>query len=283
LGIKPELIVDADDPRIADYVGLRDPELRISVEAAGKTPGAPHGRFIVEGALAVERLAGSHYPVRSVLVTEQRYEAVEPMLRRISGAVPRYVASQAILNAVAGFNLHRGVVASACRLAFPTDDDILRGANRALLVEGVVDHENLGSLFRNAAAFGVEAVVLDTTCADPLYRRCIRVSMGHVLRLPIARSPNFSLTVQSMQSSGWNVLALTPSPEATALGDLPTALSAPDERVAVLVGAEGPGLSSSALAAADRLTRIEMADGVDSLNVATAAAIVMHHLNRAEA
>ena len=282
MGVEPELIDDPGDARIADYVGLRDPELRISVEAAGQTLGAPHGRFIVEGALAVERLVGSPYPVRSVLVTKRRYEAVKPMLERLASTVPRYVASEDILNAVAGFNLHRGVVASASRLALPDGDEVLRDATRALLIEGVVDHENLGSLFRNAAAFGVDGVVLDRTCADPLYRRCVRVSMGHVLRLPIARSEDLGQTIRSMQRTGWSVLALTPSLEATALHDLPAALGSPDGRVAILVGAEGPGLSPAALDAAHCHTRIAMARGVDSLNVATAAAVVLHHLSMVE-
>ena len=276
--VEPELIDDPNDARIADYVALRDSDLRVSVEAVGQTEGAPYGRFIVEGALAVERLVDSPYPIRSVLISDRRGAAAAGILSRLALGVPRYVAPQEVLNAVAGFNLHRGVVASAARLAMPGPDAVLGDAKRALVVEGVVDHENLGSLFRNGAAFGVDAVVLDATCADPFYRRAVRVSMGHVLRIPIARSEGLSQTIEAMQGSGWTVVALTPSPSAIALGDLPVSHPHWHTRVAVLVGSEGPGLSRAALDAANWHARISMSEGVDSLNVATAAAIAMHHL-----
>jgi tRNA G18 (ribose-2'-O)-methylase SpoU len=276
--VEPELIDDPNDARIADYVGLRDSDLRVSVEAAGQTDGAPHGRFIVEGALAVERLVDSPYPIRSVLISDRRIPAAAGMLSRLALGVPRYVAPQEVLNAVAGFNLHRGVVASAARLATPGPDAVLGDAKRILVVEGVVDHENIGSLFRNGAAFGVDAVVLDATCADPFYRRAVRVSMGHVLRIPIARSESLSQTIEAMQGSGWTVVALTPSPSAIPLEDLPVSHPHWHTRVAVLVGSEGPGLSQAALDAANWHARISMSEGVDSLNVATAAAIAMHHL-----
>ena len=278
MGVEPEFVDDPRDERIADYVGLRDPQLRVSVEAAGETAGAPHGRFIVEGALAVARLVGSSYPVRSVLIADRRYRATEPLLAGLDPSVPRYVATQAILNTVAGFNLHRGVVASAARLPWPQPAEVLAAARRVLIIEGGVDHENLGSLFRNAAAFGVDGVVLDPTCADPFYRRAVRVSMGHVLRMPIARSIDLPATIRSMQTDGWVVLALTPSAVSVPLPALPKAVLEPDARVAVLVGAEGPGLTPGALDAADLHVRIEMSDGVDSLNIATAAAIALHHL-----
>jgi tRNA G18 (ribose-2'-O)-methylase SpoU len=163
----------------------------------------------------------------------------------------------------------RGVLASADRLPAPDVGSLLSGARRLAVVEGLNDFENLGALFRNAAAFGIDAVLLDPTCADPLYRRSVRVSMGHVLNVPFAVLPGpwpDSLTM--LRDKGFPVLAMTPAERATSLRDIPV-----PSRWAVLLGAEGPGLSDAAMAAADELVRIPMHAGVDSLNVATAAAI----------
>jgi tRNA G18 (ribose-2'-O)-methylase SpoU len=152
---------------------------------------------------------------------------------------------------------------------------VVGDADLVLMAEGVTDNENLGALFRNAAAFGVDGVVVDATSADPLYRRSVRVSMGHVLRLPFTRVPEAGEAVARLQALGFEVLALTPRVEAEDVG---TVRRRP--RQALLVGAEGPGLSEGALRAADRRVRIAMSGGVDSLNVATAAAVALHHLAR---
>jgi tRNA G18 (ribose-2'-O)-methylase SpoU len=163
----------------------------------------------------------------------------------------------------------------ADRPELPTVEALAQGARRLLVVEAVNDHENVGSLFRNAAAFGVDGVVLDPTAADPLYRRATRVSLGHVLRVPFARAEAWPQALEVLRTAGWTVAALTPA------GDEPLAALAAEgpPQVALLVGAEGPGLSPAALAAADRRVRIPMAPGVDSVNVATAAALALHALS----
>jgi tRNA G18 (ribose-2'-O)-methylase SpoU len=268
----PIAVEDPADPRLADFVGLRDAELRRRVE---------HGRgiFIAEGRLAIEALLRSTYEVRAVLVTPRALRQLHDALRDAPPGVraPVYVASEDVLRATAGFDLHRGALASAMR-----PDDAPRDvtsvlpphARRVLVCEGVNDHENLGSLFRNAAAFGVDAVLLDPTSADPLYRRSVRVSLGHVLRVPFARVA-WPAALDALHAAGWRTVALTPAAART-VDEL--AAEARDERLALLVGAEGPGLSPPTLDAASERVRIPMAVGVDSLNVATAAAVALHAL-----
>jgi tRNA G18 (ribose-2'-O)-methylase SpoU len=253
-----ELISDPADPRIADFVGLTDVELRRRTEAG-------RGCFIVEGPLAIKRLIGSRYQPRAFLFTPKMADRLGAAAEE-TGA-PVYLAEPDVLAATVGFDLHRGAVASARRPVPLAERDLLAGSSSLLLVEGVNDHENLGALFRNAAAFGVEAVLLDPTCADPLYRRCVRVSMGHALRVPFAVAHAWPL-----RDLDHTVVALTPSPDARSIGEVPQ-----PERLALLVGAEGPGLSEGALGAADLCVRIPMAAGADSLNVATAAAVALHH------
>ena len=258
-----EPIVDPADPLVADYVGLSDAEARRRDDG---------GIFVAEGALVIEQLLRSRYRVRSFLVTEHGLRALEPALAAVDA--PVYLASQEVMEAITGFNFHRGALAAADRGVGPDAADVVAGADRLLLVEGVSDNENLGALFRNAAAFAVDGVLLDPTTADPLYRRSVRVSSGHVLRIPFARMPDWPLpAIARLQAAGYEVIALTPSPTAD---DVRT--RSPGERWALVVGAEGPGLSPAALSAADRRVRITMAPGVDSLNVATAAAIALHHM-----
>jgi len=192
-----------------------------------------------------------------------------------------YVATAEVMAQVVGFHLNRGVLASADRLPVPEVERLIGTARRIAVLEGVNDHENLGSIFRNAAALGVDAVLLGPHCADPLYRRAVRVSMGHVLAVPftdLASSAAFAdwpAAISGLRAAGFSVLALTPRPTAMALRDLDPAEY---PRVVVLAGAEGPGLSEEALASADLQVRIPMRSGVDSLNVATAAAIAFAHL-----
>jgi tRNA G18 (ribose-2'-O)-methylase SpoU len=179
------------------------------------------------------------------------------------------------MTSVTGFHFHRGALAAAARRPPVGLDEATDGADLVVVVDGVNDNENLGGLFRNAAAFGAGAVVLDRTSADPLYRRCIRVSMGHALRLPFARVESAPEAIGRLRTAGFEVLALTPAPGADDIAGV-----ALRPRQALVVGAEGPGLSGAALAAADRRVRIPMAAGVDSLNVATAAAVALSHLAR---
>jgi tRNA G18 (ribose-2'-O)-methylase SpoU len=269
--VEPIEIVDHDDPRLADYRHLSDAQLRRDRRDAS----SPEGRFIVEGHLAVAKLLSSPYPLVSLLVAHAQWPRVAPLLDTAVRS-PCFVAPQAVLDATVGFKLHRGVVASARRLPQPDPAALLEGARTVAVLEGINDHENLGGLFRNAAAFGVDAVLLDPTCADPLYRRSVRVSLGHVLGVPFGRFSRGDWPAPAtFAARGFTTVALTPASDAAPLESLRLA---PDERVAVLLGAEGPGLAPATLAAADGRVRITLAPGVDSLNVSVAAAIALHHL-----
>ncbi len=267
LKLQPEPVDDPNDRRVADFFRLSDPVLRRQVEAAGD------GFFVAEGALVIRQLLASPYPLRAVLVTTQGLAALGEELAGVDA--PVYLVSQALMSAVTGFHFHRGALASAARLPPPALSTVVAGADLVLMAEGVTDNENLGALFRNAAAFGVGAVVLDATTADPLYRRSVRVSMGQVLRLPHARVPDAAGAIAQLQGLGYEVLALTPVAGAEDVRSV-----RPRPMQVLLVGAEGPGLTEPALRAADRRVRIAMAAGVDSLNVATAAAVALHHLAR---
>jgi len=209
----------------------------------------------------VEQLAASRFEIRSVLVTPAKLPRLPPDID-----APILVAEPEVLRATVGFDLHRGVVASAQRPDPLDPAQLVVGARRVLVTERVNDLENLGSLFRAARAFGCDAVLLDPETADPLGRRPVRVSMGHVLHVPFARLAPWPDALADVRAAGLEVVALTPSGEALRL----------PARIALLVGAEGPGLTERALATADRRVRIDMAPGVDSLNVATAAAIALH-------
>lgn len=263
-------LVDLEDPRLADYAHLRAPSTRQRLEQQ-------LGIFTVEGWRSLEALLASAFPVRSVLVAEEHADRAAALLPE---DVAAYSVPAAAIEQVTGVDFHRGVLAVAERAALPSLAEVCDGARRLLLVEGVNDHENLGALFRNAAAFGVDGVVLDPTSSDPLYRRATRVSVGHVLRIPFTRvdRARWPDAVAALGAAGTTVLALTPDASAEPLWPLLAAV-ADHQRVAVLVGAEGPGLTEAAQAAATRRVRIPMAPGTDSVNVATAAAIVLAALH----
>ena len=265
-----EPVEDAADPRLADYVGLNDAELRRRLEAPS---GASHGRFIAEGTIVIRRLLASPYRTRSVLVTPAKLEALHDALAPVDVTV--YVASSSVLAAVAGFDLHRGAVAAADRAAPLSVADVLVDARTIALLEGLNDLENLGALARSAIALGVDGLILDPTCADPLYRRSVRVSMGEILFLPFARAADWPAALDTVRHAGFQVVALTPAADATAIDEL-----LPAARVAFVLGAEGPGLAPATLASADVRVRIPLAAGIDSLNVGHAAAIAFHALGR---
>ncbi len=264
---------DPGDPRVSDYVGLTDPDLRRRRERSSVdgNDGSDGRFFIAEGLVVIRQLLRSAYRVRSLLLTAPRLAALEGEVEHLG--VPVFVGTQEVVNAVTGFHLHRGAVAAADRRPLPSVEDLVCTAGLVVMTEGLNDHENLGALFRNAAAFGAGAVLMDPTSADPLYRRSIRVSVGQVLHVPFAVAGLWPGTIGRLQQLGFEVLALTPGSGAETLSDVERR-----PRQAILVGAEGPGLSAGALAAADRRVRIPLASGVDSLNVATAAAIALHHL-----
>ena len=259
----------ADDPRIGDYVALSDPDLRKRVEADG-------GFFVAEGPLVVRTLLGTNRRVRSVLVTPPQRDALADVLPTVDA--PVYVVEPAVMRATVGFDLHRGAVAAADRYPLPPVADVLDGAHRIAVLERVNDHENLGSLFRNAAAFGFDALLLDPQCSDPLYRRSVRVSMGHVLTVPWTRATPWPAALDEIDGAGFRTLALTPASDAEPIDSLAVA---PDDKLAVVLGAEGPGLSADVLTRADTRVRIPMAAGVDSLNVAAASAVAFHRFARA--
>jgi tRNA G18 (ribose-2'-O)-methylase SpoU len=257
-----ERVASIDDHRLSDYRHLREPSRRMAVERE-------RGIFTLEGALSVEALLGSRYATRSILVAE---EHVDKMTARFGVDVPLFAMPAAAMAELTGVHFHRGVLAVAERPALPSMADLVRDARTIIVLEAVNDHENIGSIFRNAAAFGVDAVVLDPTTADPLYRRATRVSLGHVLRVPFTRARGWPAALADLRGLGFTTVALTPAADAVPVATLATD---PAERVALVLGAEGPGLSTDALEAVDCRVRIPMAPGVDSVNVATAAAIAL--------
>lgn len=251
---------DPGDPRLVELTSLTDAAARAAIDAE-------HGCFVAEGILTLEGVLASPHPLRSVLVAEPKLPRVAALLDDVD--VDVFVGAPALLEGVTGFPIHRGVIASAGRLPLPDPAALLATADRVLVLEAVNDHENLGALFRNAAAFGVDAVLLDDRCADPLYRRSVRVSLGHVLRVPWTRIGPLSRALPLLAEAGLRTLALTPA------GSCSVRDVDPHQRQAWIVGAEGPGLDAETLDAADERVRIPIAPGVDSLNVATAAAVAL--------
>jgi tRNA G18 (ribose-2'-O)-methylase SpoU len=260
--VQPIEIASPDDPRLADFRDLTDADVRPD----------RRGIVIAEGVNVVTRLVSSPYPVRAVFGVPSRLEALRPVLDGLD--VPVYSADKWLLSEVVGFRVTRGVLASAARSPTPSRAALLAQSERIAVLEGLNDFENLGALFRNAAAFGIDAVLLDPRCADPLYRRSVRVSMGHVLQVPFAVLDGpWPASLYAVRQAGFALLALTPRESAVPLRSLPV-----PSRWAVLLGAEGPGLTDDVLAMADAHVRIPMAAGVDSLNVATAAAVAFAQL-----
>lgn len=257
---------DPADERLAEYRDLTDAELRRASDADA-------GRFIAEGELVVRRLLDAPLRIRSVVVTPTRLRSLAPALEGVSA--PVYVVSQEVLNAVGGFTIHRGVLAAADRPPARPWREVVAGATRLALVEDVNDQENLGSLFRNAAGLGIDALLLSPRSADPYYRRTVRVSMGHVLHLPFARIEPWPAALDELAATT-SIVALTPAGDVE-LRDIPVD---PDARVAIALGAEGPGLSDDVVGRAQIRARIAMAPGVDSLNVAAASAVAFHHFGR---
>ena len=255
------VVTDAGDPDLDDFRALTDADVRPD----------RRGVVIAEGVNVVERLLGSSYRVRAVVGVPARLAALAPLLDGLD--VPVLSVDKWLLSQVVGFRVTRGVLAAADRPAPLDPDELIAAAPRLAVLESLNDFENLGSLFRNAAAFGIDAVLLDPQCADPLYRRSVRVSMGHVLRVPFAVLPGaWPAALERVRAHGHRLLALTPRGEQDLRGlDVPPPW-------AVLLGAEGPGLTAATLAAADARVRIPMAGGVDSLNVATAAAVAFAQL-----
>jgi tRNA G18 (ribose-2'-O)-methylase SpoU len=260
-------ITDADDERIADYRALTDVELRTRWEP-------PHGLFIAEGELVLRRAVLAGYRLRSVLVDAKRTDQLADL--PLDGA-PMYAATQAVLEAATGFQVHRGVLASFHRRPVRSANEVLSAARRVAILEDVNNHTNVGAIFRGAAALGMDAVLLSPTCADPLYRRSVRVSMGQVFAIPYARLEPWPHALDEVRAAGFSLLAMTPAADAVPLQDLD---DADRTRPALLLGAEGAGLTRPALDRSDIRVAIPMQRGVDSLNVAAAAAVAFWELCR---
>jgi tRNA G18 (ribose-2'-O)-methylase SpoU len=264
----PEIhqITDPGDDRLGDYRALTDLELRTRWEP-------PNGLFIAEGELVLRRALRAGYAPRSYLVDAKRTAQLDDL----PGDAPVYAATPEVLEQATGFHVHRGVLASFHRLPLLAADDVLATARRVAILEDVNNHTNIGAVFRGAAALGIDAVLLSPTCADPLYRRSVRVSMGEVFAVPYARLDPWPDGLDRVRAAGFTVLALTPAPDAVPMQHLSTEQRS---RAALLLGAEGPGLSRHALAASDVPVRLPMRRGVDSLNVAAAAAVAFWELGR---
>jgi len=257
-------VKDPDDPRLHDYTGLTDVELRRRREPA-------EGLFIAEGEKVIRRARSTGYEMRSMLLSAKWVDAMRDIIEE--SPAPVYAVSPELAEQVTGYHVHRGALASMQRRPLPTAGELLSAARRVVIMESVNDHTNIGAIFRSAAALGMDAVLLSPDCADPLYRRSVKVSMGAVFSVPYARLDSWPGGLESVGEAGFTLLALTPDEKARTLEE-----TAPHtmERVALMLGAEGSGLSTRALAAADEWVRIPMAHGVDSLNVGAAAAVAFY-------
>ncbi|BBY57733.1 TrmH family RNA methyltransferase [Mycolicibacterium sarraceniae] len=262
-------ITDPGDPRVDDFRDLNSVDRR---------PDLPSGKGLViaEGVLVAQRMIASRFTPHAFLGTDRRLDELGDGLNRVPA--PYYRASAEVMAEVVGFHLNRGVLAAARRPRELTPAEVLDGARTVAVLEGVNDHENLGSIFRNAAGLGVDAVIFGIGCADPLYRRAVRVSMGHALLVPFARALHWPADLDELRRRGFRLLAMTPDPAAQTLAEAMTGLA--DHNVAVLVGAEGPGLTETVMRASDVRVRIPMSRGTDSLNVATAAALAFYERAR---
>jgi tRNA G18 (ribose-2'-O)-methylase SpoU len=262
------VVCDITDPGDVRLDNFRD------LNSIDRRPDLPTGKGLViaEGVLVVQRMLASPFAPLAFLGTDRRLDELRPDLA--GSPTPYYRVSAELMAEVVGFHLNRGVLAAARRVPERSLVPVVDGARTVVVLEGVNDHENLGAIFRNAAGLNVDAVVFGSGCADPLYRRAVRVSMGHALLVPYTRAIEWPADLKTLQQMGFRLLAMTPDPDATPLPEAMAAVQ--DERVAVLVGAEGPGLSRAVLRASDLRVRIPMSRGTDSLNVATAAALAFY-------
>lgn len=260
-------ITDLDLPGLADYARLTDVALRRVAEPAG-------GLYIAESSKVIVRaLAAGHQP-RSVLVQEQWLPDVLPLLADWPD-VPVYVGEAAVLEKLTGYNLHRGALAAMHRPPLAAVADLIRDARRIVILEDIVDHTNVGAIFRSVAGLGADAVLITPRCADPLYRRSVRVSMGTVLQVPWTRLPEWGEAAPLLHAAGFHLAALALSDDAVSLDRF---AADPPERLALILGTEGDGLSALAISAADTVVTIPMLHGVDSLNVASASAVALYAL-----
>ena len=256
-------IADAGDPRLADYRDLRDVELRKHLEAE-------HGLFLAEGEKVVRRAVEAGYRPRSFLMARRWLDGLADVLSTTD--VPCFVVTESLAEEVTGFHVHRGALASLERRALPSLDEVLTGARSVLVLEEIVDHTNVGAIFRSGAALGFDAVLLAPRCADPLYRRAVKVAMGAAFALPWTRLPDWYDALPSLSDRGFTTVALTLADDAVPVEE---AVSGVD-RLALVLGSEGHGLSPRWEQSADRRAVIPMTAGIDSLNVAAATAVACY-------
>ena len=257
-------ISDLDDPVLADFSRLTDVNLRRLREPEG-------GLYLAESTKVIERAVRAGHRPRAVLTRETWLPDLEEILADFP-EVPAYVGDDSVLEALTGFHLHRGAIASMHRPALRPVEEVLEGARLVLVLEDIVDHTNVGAMFRAAAGLGADAVLVTPRCADPLYRRSVRVSMGTVLQVPWTRLPEWRQAAPILHDAGFAIAALALSDDAVSLDDF---AAAPPERTALVLGTEGDGLSRAALFVADAVVTIPMRHGVDSLNVAAASAVAL--------
>jgi tRNA G18 (ribose-2'-O)-methylase SpoU len=260
-------VTDPADPRLADYRELRDVQLRKHLEAE-------HGLFIAEGEKVVRRAVEGGFEPRSFLMAPRWLDGLSDVLERSDA--PCFVVSEQLAEQVTGFHVHRGALASLHRRPLPAVQEVLADARTVVVLEDIVDHANVGAILRSSAALGVDAVLLSPRCADPLYRRAVKVAMGAVFTLPYARLEHWYDAMPMLARAGFTTVALTLAPDAMPLTE---ALKG-EERLALVLGGEGHGLSPRWEQSADRRAVIRMRAGVDSLNVAAAAAIACYLVGR---
>lgn len=257
------------DPRLADYRALTDVGLRRRIEPEQRI-------FIAEGELVIRRALRAGYPMRSALMSDRWAASIADLVADFD--VPLYIGTEELLESVTGFHVHRGALAAMGRLPPISVAELLPRCARIVVLEDVNSHTNLGAIFRCAAGLGMDAVLLSPSCTDPLYRRSVRVSMGEVFAIPYARFENWPAGLRELTDAGFQTIALTPDPNAIPIDEL---TDMPDaDKLALLLGAEGQGLSQSILSSATWSVRIPMRNGVDSLNVAAAAAVACYAIGR---
>jgi tRNA G18 (ribose-2'-O)-methylase SpoU len=262
----PIEITDPADPRLEDYVGLTDVALRRRTEPE-------RGLYIAESEKVIRRALGAGHAPRSYLMARRWLDDLADVVTDAEAAgVPVFVGEHDVIEQLTGFHLHRGALAAMQRPVLPEVPDLLRDARRVVVLEDIVDHTNVGAVFRSAAALGVDAVLITPRCADPLYRRSIRVSMGTVFQVPWTRIDPWPQGVDVLHDAGFTVAAMALTDDSVGLDELE---ADPPPRLAVVLGTEGDGLRPRTVAAADLTVRIPMAGGVDSLNVAAASAVAM--------
>jgi tRNA G18 (ribose-2'-O)-methylase SpoU len=269
--VRITLVTDPDDPRIAPFVGLRDHSLRKKREQPG---GDMAGVFICEGDLVVDRALRAGYRLNSILVDAKR---TVPFPFEVGHDVTVYTATSPVLIRITGYELHRGMLACFVRRPELDAETVLDGARRIVVLEGINNPTNLGIIARSAAALGIDAMLLDAYSCDPLYRRASRVAMGELFKLPYARLSPFPDGLRPLHDRDFTLLALTPDDGALSIDQIELD---PDQRVALMFGAEGGGLTDATRERCDHQVRIPMRDGVDSLNIAAAAAIAIWCISR---